>query len=574
MTAVPPSRELALAVAAGVGIGAAAMYLYSSKFGTVPSPTIERRAKLRDVVSQVLKTVTVQVHHDVDLAPKPPTKKSSATLRSSQSVGGTSATSKATEDVAAEMQSPKVFETPSESSSHLAAHHLSTWQDDENSHPVWPRPEGQRMQKVLNPMATARPRMNFLNPNEKVMGSVLLNDSKAALRSHALDGGGIRGNACKFIWWEPNTVKAALVTCGGLCPGLNSIIQGVTNCLWRDYGVRQIIGVTAGYNGLTNPSENEWIELNPELVSEIHMKGGSVLKAGRGGFDASAICDTLRAHGINMLFVIGGDGTQFAGHLLYEEARKRKLDVSIVGVPKSIDNDVLFVDKTFGFDSAVEAAAGVIRNGWVEATSCAKAVSIVKLMGRDAGFVAAHASLASNLVDLCLVPEVDVELDDIFSYVDATLERKGHMVIVVAEGAGQRHVSTGKKDASGHTVYGDVGVFLRDTLNKYLKAKGGRTFYIDPSYIIRSVPITPNDHIYCARLANNAVHTAMRGYTGVCVGAVHNIIIILKSKLIASGKKQLKIKSSTWQTCVQNCTMPDKLSGMHQADQMGYAQAE
>jgi hypothetical protein len=172
-------------------------------------------------------------------------------------------------------------------------------------------------------------------------------------RADALDGGGIRGNACKFIWWEPNTVKAALVTCGGLCPGLNSIIQGVTNCLWRDYGVRQIIGVTAGYNGLTNPSENEWIELNPELVSEIHMKGGSVLKAGRGGFDASAICDTLRAHGINMLFVIGGDGTQFAGHLLYEEARKRKLDVSIVGVPKSIDNDVLFVDKTFGFDSAV-----------------------------------------------------------------------------------------------------------------------------------------------------------------------------------------------------------------------------
>jgi len=360
------------------------------------------------------------------------------------------------------------------------------------------------------------------------------------------------------------------VTCGGLCPGLNSIIKGVTESLWYNYGVRDIIGVTAGYNGLTAPEKNEWLELTPTIVEEIHMKGGSILKAGRGGFDAPKICDTLKAKGITMLFVIGGDGTQFAGHLLYEEARRRQLSVSVVGVPKSIDNDVLFVDRTFGFDSAVEAAAGVIRNGWVEATSCANGVGIVKLMGRDAGFVAAHAALASNLVDLCLVPEVDVEMEAIFAHVDATIAAKGHMVIVVAEGAGQRHVATGKKDASGHTVYGDVGVFMRDTLNAYLKPKGGRTFYIDPSYIIRSVPITPNDHIYCSRLANNAVHTAMRGYTGVCVGAIHNIIVILKSKLIASGKKQLKIKSSTWQSCVQNCAMPDNLTGMHQEAQRGY----
>ena len=224
----------------------------------------------------------------------------------------------------------------------------------------------------------------------------------------------------------------------------------------------------------------------------------------------------------------------------YEEARKQNLPVSVVGVPKSIDNDVLFVDRTFGFDSAVDAAAGVIRNGYVEATSCAKGVGIVKLMGRDAGFVAAHAALASNLVDLVLIPEVDVTMEDVFEHVDRVIAAKGHMVIVVAEGAGQKHVATGAKDASGHTVYGDIGVYLRDSLNAYLKPKGGRTFYIDPSYIIRSVPPTPNDHIYCTRLANNAVHTSMRGYTGVCVGAIHNIIVILKSKLIAAGKKQVR----------------------------------
>jgi len=526
------SGEFALAAAAGVAVGAAAMYLLY-RDPTAVKPTVAPSVKVAE-------------HHDTHelqaskpLMPKEPVRKASA-------------------------------ESPANSSSHLAAHHLSTWQEDENTFPEWPRAKGSRMNKVTNPMAIKRPDMNFLNPNEKVLGLILVNDSKASTRSHVLDGGAIRGNATRDIWWEPSKVKAALVTCGGLCPGLNDIIQGVTACLWNDYGVRDIVGMTGGYNGLSEPEKYTPITLTPEFVSEIHMKGGSILKAGRGGFDAIAICKTLKALKVDMLFVIGGDGTQFAGHLLYEEARNQSLAISVVGVPKSIDNDVLFVDRTFGFESAVEAAAVVIRNGWVEATSCAKGVGIIKLMGRDAGFVAAHAALACGLVDLCLVPEVEVELDDICAFVDATIAAKGHMVIVVAEGAAQKHVATGKKDASGHTVYGDIGVFMRDMLNKHLKPQGGRTFYIDPSYIIRSVPANPIDHIYCSRLANNAVHTAMRGYTGVCVGAIHNIIVIFKSKLIASGKKQLKLKSSTWQTCMQICAMPDKLTGMHLPAQKAY----
>jgi len=535
-----------------VGLGAAVVYLYGRRAAAADSPPAWSHgisaATLRWARSTRAPSVRVRAHSDsVELRPTP-----------------------SKDNPPADITTPcATTDQPANSSSHLAAFHLSSWQEDENSFPIWPRTESQRGTTVLNPMAAERPNMNFLNPNEKVQGTIILNDSKATLRSHALDGACIRGNACKHIYWDPANVTAALVTCGGLCPGLNSIIQGVTNCLWRDYGVREIIGITAGYNGLSAPSDHPCIELTPELVEEIHMKGGSILKAGRSGFDAPKICETLRSRGINLLFVIGGDGTQYAGHLLYEEARKQRLQVSVVGVPKSIDNDVLFVDRTFGFDSAVEAAANVIRNGWVEAVSCSKGVGIIKLMGRDAGFVAAHAALASNLVDLCLVPEVEVQLDDILAHVDATIAAKGHMVIVVAEGAGQEHVATGEKDASGHTVYGDIGIFLRDTLNKYLKPKGGRTFYIDPSYIIRSVPANPIDHIYCSRLANNAVHTAMRGYTGVCVGAIHNIIVIFKSKLIASGKKKLKIKSSTWQSCVQVCAMPDQLTGMAQAPQAG-----
>jgi len=265
---------------------------------------------------------------------------------------------------------------------------------------------------------------------------------------------------------------------------------------------------------------------------------------------------------VNMLFLVGGDGTQSAGNLLYEEAKRRNMKLSIVGVPKSIDNDVMYFDKTFGFDSAVAAASEVIRNVFVEATSAEKGVGIVKLMGRDAGFVAMNAALASTIVDLTLVPEVKVDLDDIYKHVDKTLDRKNFMVIAVAEGAGQEFVATGKKDATGHTVYGDIGEFLRDSINDHLKGKGGRTFYINPSYIIRSVPIRPNDHIYCSRLARDAVHTAMRGYSGVCVGALHNIVVIVPSRLIADKKRKIKVNSSAWQTCVQTCKMPKSLSGL------------
>ncbi|CAK9059231.1 ATP-dependent 6-phosphofructokinase 5, partial [Durusdinium trenchii] len=338
-----------------------------------------------------------------------------------------------------------------------------------------------------------------------------------------------------------------------------------------EYGVRHILGITAGYNGLSDPAKHPPVELTEKMVRDIHMKGGSIIKAARGGFDAEKICDNLDRLGINMLFLVGGDGTQFAGNLLYEAARKRQLPVSIVGIPKSIDNDVVLFDRTFGFESAVAKASEVIRNAWVEASSCERGVGIVKLMGRDSGFVAMHAATAADVVDLCMIPEVKVEMKDVLAHVDRTLAQKGYMVIAVAEGAGQEHVSTGEKDATGHTVYGDIGVFLRDTLNKHLKPSGGRTFYIDPSYIIRSVPINPNDHIYCVRLANDAVHTAMRGYTGVCVGAMHNVISMLPCRLIAGGKKKVRPHSSSWQGCVQICGMPRSLSGLETCARSGYA---
>jgi len=444
-----------------------------------------------------------------------------------------------------------------DSASNLKPYHIATWQSNETG-----LVEERKVNRHLNPMAVAWPNMNFLNPEELVLGHIIKNDSKKASRRQELHDGCVRGNACKDIYFNPEEVKAAIVTCGGLCPGLNSIIREVTNCLWHQYGVKSIVGMTGGYNGLSNPEEYAPVQLTVDNVRDIHMKGGSILKAGRGGFDAAKICDKLQKQGINMLFTVGGDGTQAAANQLHQEARKRNMPLSIVGVPKSIDNDILFFDKTFGFDSAVGAASEVIRNGWVEATSCAKGVGIIKLMGRDAGFVAMHAALASTIVDLVMIPEVDIELADVMKHVDATLARKDFMVIAVAEGAGQKWVSTGKTDSTGHTIYGDVGTHLKGAVNAHLKASGGRSFYIDPSYIIRSVPIRPNDHIYCSRLARDAVHTAMRGYTGVCVGPIHNIIVVMPSDLIASGKRRVSIHSSAWQSCVQSCNMPRSLAGL------------
>lgn len=445
--------------------------------------------------------------------------------------------------------------------SNLKPHHLSSWQQA-NARGLVPE---RRVNKHTNPLHQSWPEMNFLNPDELVAGHIILNDSKAATRNKAVKGGCVRANACKDIYWDPKEVKAAIVTCGGLCPGLNSIIREVTNCLHHDYGIQEIYGYQGGYNGLAHPEEQGVMKLKPKKVRDIHMKGGSILKAGRGGMeDPDLILDNMEKAGINMIFTVGGDGTQAAANILFQRAKARGMQMSIVGLPKSIDNDILYFDKTFGFESATATASDVVRNGWVEATSCYNGVGIVKLMGRDAGFVAMNAALASTVVDLVLIPEVPFKMEDVLAHADKTLARKGHMVICVAEGAGQEHFNTGgATDGTGHTVYGDIGTHLRDVVNKHCKKNnGGRSFYIDPSYIIRSCPIRPNDHIFCGRLARDAVHTAMRGYTGVCVGPIHNIICVMPCELIAQGKAKVKLTSSSWQACIMSCKMPHTLSGL------------
>jgi len=446
----------------------------------------------------------------------------------------------------------------------LGAHHLSTWSGNKSGVTF----EEGEANKHINPMQITWPGSRFHAPEEAVLGNILNKDSSSRV---GMAGGGVpgflRAGATEKIYWNPKAVRAGIVTCGGLCPGLNSIIREVTRCLRHCYHVDSVLGFRSGYAGILKPSEHPPIVLTTENCREIHMRGGSILEAGRGGFNPDGILDTLRSHGINMLWVVGGDGTQWAADVLVQAAQERCMEMSVVGIPKSIDNDVVYFDRTFGFDTAVTAGCDVIRRGHVEASSCHNGVAIVKLMGRDAGFVARNAALASTLADLVLIPEVKWKVDDLLQHVEGVLTRKHHMTIVVAEGAGQEHVSTGKQDDTGHTIYGDIGAFLKDIINKHLKKTiGGRCFYIDPSYIIRSGPADPSDHMYCARMAYDSVHAAMRGYTGVVVGSVHGFMVMVPMARMAGIRRTVQVSSSVWQACVQSAKMPACLSGMGDDD--------
>ncbi|KAH0941731.1 hypothetical protein HID58_001368, partial [Brassica napus] len=265
------------------------------------------------------------------------------------------------------------------------------------------------------------------------------------------------------IYFRPEQVKAAIITCGGLCPGLNDVIRHIVITL-EIYGVKNIVGISFGYKGFSDKDLTE-MPLSRKVVQNIHLSGGSLLGVSRGGPSVSEIVDSMEERGINMLFVLGGNGTHAGANAIHNECRKRKMKVAVVGVPKTIDNDILHMDKTFGFDTAVEEAQRAINSAYIEAHSAYHGIGIVKLMGRNSGFIAMQASLASGQVDICLIPEVPFNIhgpNGVLKHMKYLIETKGSAVICVAEGAGQNLLEkTNAKDASGNTILGDFGVHIR-----------------------------------------------------------------------------------------------------------------
>ncbi|CAI0419910.1 unnamed protein product [Linum tenue] len=311
------------------------------------------------------------------------------------------------------------------------------------------------------------------------------------------------------IYFKPEEVKAAIVTCGGLCPGLNDVIRQVVITL-EIYGVKSIVGIPFGYRGFSNSDLSE-MPLSRKVVQNIHLSGGSLLGVSRGGPSVSDIVDRMQEKGINMIFVLGGNGTHAGANAIHEECRKRKLKVAVVGVPKTIDNDILLMDKTFGFDTAVEEAQRAINSAYIEAHSAYHGVGIVKLMGRHSGFIAMHASLASGQIDICLIPEVPFQLHGphgVLTHLKYLIETKGSAVVCVAEGAGQNLLQkTNATDASGNMVLGDIGVHIQQETKKYFREIGvhADVKYIDPTYMIRACRANASDGILCAVLGQNAV---------------------------------------------------------------------
>jgi len=355
------------------------------------------------------------------------------------------------------------------------------------------------------------------------------------------------------IYFDPSKVHAAIVTCGGLCPGLNDVMRAIVMCLWYRYGVRRISGFRYGYRGFLSRFNLPVMEMNPQIVTDIHRTGGTILGSSRGFGDCTEeIVDSLERMNINVLFTIGGDGTQKGALGISQELKKRNLKIAMVGIPKTIDNDLSFVQRSFGFESAVCKAADAVAGGHIEAEGAVNGIGIVKVMGRESGFIAAHTALAINDVNYVLIPEVPFDLDGengLLSHLEKRLLNRHHAVILVAEGAGQDLLEkNGAVDASGNKKLADVGLYLKDRITEYFKEKNIEINlrYIDPSYIIRSAPANPNDSIYCARLGTNAVHAAMAGKTEMLISLIHDNFVHVPIRLAVSKKNRINPDDALW----------------------------
>lgn len=361
------------------------------------------------------------------------------------------------------------------------------------------------------------------------------------------------------IYFDPPRTTVGIVTCGGLCPGLNDIIRGIVMRCHHQYGVARTYGFRYGYEGLIQRYGHTPLLLRPASVEQAHHFGGTLLGSSRGQQDIGEMVDTLEDMKVDILFVIGGDGTLRGAAEIVKEIEQRGLKKAVVGIPKTIDNDIRYLDKSFGFETAFDAAVQAVKCAYVEATGAVNGVGLVKLMGRDSGFIACYAALAGSNVDFVLIPEVNFDLEGdngLLESLRLRLLKRRNAVIVVAEGAGQHLMQSGDEtDASGNKRYGDIGQFLKDRINGYFKSRKTEVNlkYIDPSYIVRSVPANAQDNVYCSRLAQSAVHAAMGGKTGMLVGRWHGSFVHLPLHLVTEGRRKVDPTQELWHSVLE-CT--------------------
>jgi 6-phosphofructokinase 1 len=380
-----------------------------------------------------------------------------------------------------------------------------------------------------------------------------------AQKSDALQCAGPR----EYIYFSPSHVHAGIVSCGGLCPGINDVIRAIVRCLWYRYGVHRISGIRYGYLGFLPEYNYDIIQLDPSVVDDIHKLGGTFLGSARGGGrEVVKIVDTMERLNLNVMFTIGGDGTQRGTLDIAEEVDKRRLKIAMIGIPKTVDNDFALIDRSFGFNTAVSKAVEVVTAAHMEAASAINGIGLVKVMGRDSGFIAAHTALASHEVNFVLIPEVPFNLEGyngFLKHLEDRLRKRNHAVIIVAEGAMQDQLLTERKtDAGGNLKMADVGTYIRSRIIKYFEEKKMEINlkYIDPSYAIRSAPANPDDSIYCERLGNAAAHAAMAGKTKLIIGLVNNEFVHLPIKTVITHRNKIDPESSLWRDTLDAVNQP------------------
>ena len=409
--------------------------------------------------------------------------------------------------------------------------------------------------RIPSPMSGVR----FVRDDERVLYHATLAELTPWLEKGAdppaMESAGPR----QLLYFDPKALACGIVTCGGICPGLNDVIRSIVLSLRHHYGVSRVYGFRFGYEGLVPRHGHEPLELTPDSVSRIHEQGGSVLGSSRGHQDPAEMVQTLVDLKVGILFAIGGDGTLRGAQKIGEEAARRGLGISVIGIPKTIDNDVSFVQTTFGFETAVTEARRATYAANTEAEAARNGIGLVKLMGRDSGFIAAYSVLVDSHVNFCLVPEVPFSLEGFLSALRQRLERRGHAVIVVAEGAGQELMArTEARDASGNVRYGDIGVFLRDAIQEHAGRIGMPISlkYIDPSYTIRSVPAVAHDSAFCLLLGHSAVHAGMSGRTNMVVSFWNHRFTHVPISLAVARRKTIDPDGALWSSVLASTGQP------------------
>jgi 6-phosphofructokinase 1 len=404
----------------------------------------------------------------------------------------------------------------------------------------------------------------FIDENDRVIHNPMIQDgnfSDTNLRE-SFEQAGPR----KALHFRPDLVRTAIVTCGGLCPGINAVIRSLVMESYHRYGCRSIVGIRYGFSGLDPVKGYRPVELDPDVVEDIHLDGGTILGSSRGGTDdMDVLVDTLASMGINILYTIGGDGTLRGAHKISDIAARLGLELAVVGIPKTIDNDISFIQRSFGFETAFSHAVDSIYSAHIESKGAPNGIGLVKLMGRNSGFIAAHACLAMNDVNFILVPEVPFDLDGpngFLEHLKKRLLRRGHAVVCVAEGAGQdlmeKDAASRRTDKSGNVVLDEIGFYLKDAIKDFFKSEGIEVNlkYIDPSYIIRSAPPVPNDSIFCAQLGQYAVHAGMAGKTDMVIGLWNDVYTHVPIELAVSRRKVIDTGSRFWHDVVDATGQP------------------